>query len=52
MNVISRCNDLLLVSKICHEFKTNWEFFEWKGWLLFTGLELPWDIKRVVAGCR
>ena len=50
MNVVSRCNELLLVSKIYHEFKVHWDFL--KRWLHFAGSELPWGMKRVVAGCR
>ena len=52
INIVCRCNELLLVSKIYHECKVHWDFFGRIGWLLFAGSGLSWDIKRVVAGSR
>ena len=31
MNAVSRCNELLLVSNIYHEFKVHWDFLKGKG---------------------
>ena len=31
MDIISRCNELLLVSKIYHEFKVHCDFLKGKG---------------------
>ena len=31
MNTVSRCNELLLVSKIYNKFKVHWDFVKEKG---------------------
>ena len=31
MDIVSRCNELLLVSKIYHKFKVHWDFLKGKG---------------------
>ena len=31
MNIVSRCNELLLISNIYHEHKVHWDFLKGKG---------------------
>ena len=51
MNIVSRCNELLLASKKHHEFGVHCDFLKGKGCSLCR-FKVLMGYKKVVAGCR